>query len=132
MIAILLTLSKSKLTVLVHFNGLWAGHSCFIEFGQNARPWKTIQTLSFWQKIQEPGIGSGTSHFQWFNQQASRTWFPVNKLTLKFQLLISFRITHFFWFVQQNKICMIRIKTRKVLKLDYYFLTILRRAIFRT
>ena len=38
-------------------------------FGQNVRSQKTIQTLTVWQKIQETGIGSSTSHFQLFSQQ---------------------------------------------------------------
>ena len=46
---------------------LWAGHSYFTEFEQDIKPWKTIQILSVWQKIQEPHIGSATSHLQWFN-----------------------------------------------------------------
>ena len=45
-----------------------AGHNYFTNFRQDVRPGKTIQTLTVWQKIQEPGSGSGKSHFQWFNQ----------------------------------------------------------------
>ena len=41
----------------------------FYYFRQDVRSRKTIQTLTIWQKIQEPGIGSGTSHFRWFSQQ---------------------------------------------------------------
>ena len=46
----------------------------FTEFGQHIRPQQTILTLSLWKKIQEPHIGSGTRHFQWFGQ-----WFQGNK-----------------------------------------------------
>ena len=38
--------------------------SHFTDFGQDFRPQKTIQTISVLQKIREPRIGSGTSHFQ--------------------------------------------------------------------
>ena len=68
----LLTLSKSKLIPLLYFNKIWAGDSYFNEFGQDVEPQKTIQTY-VWQKIQEPCMGYGRTHFQWFNQWESRT-----------------------------------------------------------
>ena len=60
------TLGKSKSTLFVYFYWLWAGYSYFTDFGQNIGQRKSIKTLSVWEKIQEPHIGSGTSHFQWF------------------------------------------------------------------
>ena len=77
LIVILITLGKSHLTLLVYFHWLWAVGSYFTKVQQNIRLRKTIQTVFIWQKIQEPHIGSGTSHFQWFNQQLSRNEFPT-------------------------------------------------------
>ena len=53
-------IGKSKLTLFVLFYWLWTGHSYFNPFGE-----ETLQKIN--QKIEEPGIGSGTSCFQWFN-----------------------------------------------------------------
>ena len=79
-----LTLEESKLTLIVYFYYLWAGHSYFTEFWQDVRSQKTSQTLSVWLKIQELHIGSGTSHFQWFNQQVARAgWVPQLMNTLQ-------------------------------------------------
>ena len=86
LIVILLTLDKSELILLVCFYWLWAVHSYFTVFGQDNRLQKTITTLSIWQKILKPCIGSGTCHFQWFDQQKSWTgWVP--QLTSKIQRL---------------------------------------------
>ena len=103
-----------KIHSIYPFYWLWASHSCFSEFGQDVRPQKTIQTLSTWQKIQEPCIGSGTSHFQWFNQRESRTAFPNWIIDFKGSIFYFFLNT-FFWLLWLNKISMIRIKTQKVL-----------------
>ena len=80
LIAILLILGKSRLTIVVYFYWIWTGHIYFPEIGQDAGAWETIQTLSIWQKIEEPCTGSGTSHFQWFNQPKSRTGFQWSNL----------------------------------------------------
>ena len=66
LMVILITLDKSKLTLVVYFY-CFEQVSYFTEFEQDIKPWKTIQILSVWQKIQEPHIGSATSHLQWFN-----------------------------------------------------------------
>ena len=56
--------------------------------------------------ILEPRIGSGTSYFEWFNQQESRTGFLIQQ--------IGFKVLNFFSFLWQNKLYMIGIKTQKV------------------
>ena len=94
---------------------LWADNIYFTELGQDVKPQKNnpnpIQTLSVWQKFQEPPEGSDTSHFQWFHQRESiQLGSAVIKQTSQVQSFISF-CNMFFWFAQQNKICMIRIKT---------------------
>ena len=84
---ILLTMSNLKLIViwLLSASQNWPysfifnnfgqyTYNYFTTFGQDIGPIKTIQTLSVLQKIQER-IGSGTSHFHWFNQGESRTGF---------------------------------------------------------
>ena len=69
----LLTLAKSKLTLLVPISSLWTGDSYFTRLGQN-RLQKTIQTHTVWWKIQESSIGSGTSAGikNWVPQSISR------------------------------------------------------------
>ena len=46
LMGILLTLSKSELTLLIHFLLLWVGHSYVTALGQDVRLRKTMQTLS--------------------------------------------------------------------------------------
>ena len=47
------------------------------------------------KKIQELSIRSGTSHFQWFNQQESRTcWIPQLKNTLQRLNLLFLSVTY--------------------------------------
>ena len=75
LILILLTLARSKLTLLFHFSRLGAGHIYFTDFGQEINEKRSKPSL-FDKKIQELCIGSGTSHFHWFNQWKSRTGFP--------------------------------------------------------
>ena len=75
LIFILLPLGKSKFILLVLSFWLWTGHSYFSEVGKYIRPQKTIQTHTVRLKNQKPPLGSGTSHFPWFNQQESRTGF---------------------------------------------------------
>ena len=83
LILMLLTLVKSKLTLLVSFSWLWTGHSYFTGLGQN-RLQKTIQTHTVWWKIQESSIWSGTS-------AGIKNWVPqsINRLQ-KFSLLFLF------------------------------------------
>ena len=100
---ILLTLEKSKFTLCVYFNQLWASHSYLIEFGQDITPQKIIQTLSVWQKIQEPPTRPDTSHLQLFNQQKPRTgWVSQSLEASKAQIFlhteISFKSLFFFLF----------------------------------
>ena len=100
---ILLTLKKSKFTLCVYFNQLWASHSYLIEFGQDITPQKIIQTLSVWQKIQEPPTRPDTSHLQLFNQQKPRTgWVSQSLEASKAQIFlhteISFKSLFFFFF----------------------------------
>ena len=45
---------------------------------------KTIETLLIWQRIQEPHIRSGLSHFQLFNSGNQELGSPANKSTSKF------------------------------------------------
>ena len=71
---VILLLGKSKLNLLVHLSD-FAGHSYFIDVGQDVALRKTTQPSPLEKKIQEPCIGSGTSHFQWFSQLESRTEF---------------------------------------------------------
>ena len=95
---------------------LRAGHSSFTEFGQDVRPWKTvwIVSLSVWQKIQEHTLDLAQVIFNDSISRNQELRSPFNKQTSKVPSFISFCNT-FFWFVRQNKICMIKIKTRKVL-----------------
>ena len=81
-------MGKSKLTLLVHFCQLWAGHSYFTEFELDVILQNKILTFSIWQKIQEPCIGSGTSNFQWFCLEESVTGFPSYTLQ-RFNLFLS-------------------------------------------
>ena len=66
------------------------------------------------QKIQEPCIGSDTSHFQWFSQPESAGFLSQLK-DLEGSVLF-LPVTHFSGFCQKNNIFMIRIKTQKVLE----------------
>ena len=116
---ILLTLEKSKFTLCVYFNQLWASHSYLIEFGQDITPQKIIQTLSVWQKIQEPPTRPDTSHLQLFNQQKPRTgWVSQSLEASKAQIFlhteISFKSLFFFFFF------------------FFFFLTVLPKALFST
>ena len=58
---------------------------------------------------------------------------PANKQNAKVQSFIPF-CNAFFWFVQQNKICIIKIIETKPGKylLNGYFLTEMTRAVFKT
>ena len=62
-------------------------------------------------KIQEPHMRSGTIHFQWSKQQEWRTGFLSQWISFKAQSFTSSCST-FFWFLRQNEICIIRIKTK--------------------
>ena len=94
---------------------LWAGHS-FIEFWarllaakNNPNPLilikKSRTTHRIWPKSFSMTQSAGIKN--WLGS-------PLNKWTSKAQSLISFCNT-FFWFVQQNKIYMLRIMMQKVL-----------------
>ena len=61
-------------------------------------------------KIQELCMRSGTLHFQWSKQQELRTGFLSQWKSFKAQSFTS--CNTFFWFLWQNKICIIRIKTK--------------------
>ena len=117
----------------------WPYSFIFTEFGKSVILLNLGETLgckkapnhSLWEKIQGPCIVSCTSHFKWFSQGESRTGF------LNWVQSISFCNMLFFWFVWQNKICVIRINTQKVLTwLGKYFLNsdffiVLARTVFR-
>ena len=90
-LVILLTLSSSELIIILltlinllasqnwpysFISSDFGQASYFTGFGQDDRLRKTIQTLSVWIKIQKPRIGSGRSHFQWFNHWESWIGFP--------------------------------------------------------
>ena len=106
----MLTIGKTKLTLFVYF--YYFGQVIyFTEFGEDARLWKRIQILSVWQKMR-----IRHKSFSTIQSAGIKNWLgsQVNKLSSKTQKIFSFR-NKFLSFVGQNKICMIRIMTQKVL-----------------
>ena len=86
---------------------LWTGQHYFTEFGQGM-PQKMVQ------KIQEPHRIWHKS-FSVIQLAGIKNWFPQSISRLQGFTLVSSCNT-FFWFLQQNKMLLIRIKTQKVLQ----------------
>ena len=113
LIVILVTLGKSKLTLLVYFYWHWAGHSYFTEFGQDIRSWETIQTLSD-KKFKNDAYDLAQVIF---NDSISRNQDPASGLITSLQRfsLLFLSVTCFSDLCDKMKICMTKIKTQKVL-----------------
>ena len=101
--AFLLTLDRFLLYLCI-FNDFG---QVFTKFGQDIRLWKTTQIPSLWQKFKNHVQDLAQVTFNDSINRNQELGFPVNKQTSKVQSFISFCDT-FFWFVQRNKIYMIR------------------------
>ena len=76
MIYILLTLGKLKFTLFGSLYSLWTGHSYFTYWVWLRHAAKSDSSNSSFDKNSgTTRIRSGISHFQWSNQQESRTGF---------------------------------------------------------
>ena len=88
---------KSNLTLLFYFTNFGQVTVALFSLSKmlGCKKQEKQSKYSVWQKIKEPCIRSGTSHFQWFNQQESRTgWIPQSKNTLQRLNLLFLSVTY--------------------------------------
>ena len=112
LISILLTLGKLKLTLFVSFYWLGQVTLILLSLGKTCRKKQSKQSPfdnGFKKNSRTTNRIWGRS-FSMIQSAGIKNWFPqsINRLFISFWKTL-------FWFLWQNKICMIRIKTQKVL-----------------
>ena len=99
-------LSRSKLTLLVFFYWLWASQLFCRVCTKHCIAKNNPTPLPLTKKQ------AGKSYFIMIQSVGTKNWIPLSiNRPQRFTLLFLY-LTHLFWFVQQNEICMMRIKTQ--------------------
>ena len=129
-------LGQFKIDSNPSFALLWAVHCYFTELGQHIKSRKTSKPSPFDKRFENHAQDLAQILFNDSISGNQELSCQVNEYTSKVQSFLSF-CNKFFWFVRQDKIYMIRIKTQKVshtwgnnFKM-VAFLTVLPRPVYR-